>query len=198
MSASRRETSTGRGENAGSMLQTDEADEQASNLGDRGLHAGPDVADVPAPVGLERTHEGPGDVADVHQIHRLLPAPVDEGRLTVEETVQEDRHDGGVVRVRVLAGPVHVEEAQDVPLDTRRPAVDTAGGVRPRACRGSRASGDSAGCPLPSGALRGDRRPRRSTRTRRGARRAPPPTRRRAPSTGCRRRRSRPATPGSG
>jgi hypothetical protein len=46
----------------------------------------------------------------------MVAAAVDDRSLSAQQSLEEDRRDGRVVRVVVLAGPVDVEEPEDVPL----------------------------------------------------------------------------------
>ena len=70
-----------------------------------------------SPVASESTAmpDGPGDVADVHEVHRLVAAAVDHGRVAGSEPVEEGDDHGGVVGVGRLPGAVDVEEPQAQP-----------------------------------------------------------------------------------
>lgn len=92
-----------------------------------------------APVGLHEASGVPAgahDVVDVHEVSGLKTVSEDPEGVSRKSRIHEPRDDRGVLRARVLPGPVHVEEPQN-----RRPkteALEPAAAIRLRGGLGCR------------------------------------------------------------
>src|SRR5690349_9565558 len=92
--------------------------DEIEQLEQAGPRAAADVAGQLGRAGLVGRQEvGPHDVLDEREVPARLPVAVDRRAPALEDRGREPRDHRGVFRVRVLAGPEHVEIPKDDRLD---------------------------------------------------------------------------------
>ena len=106
------------------------------------------------------------DVVDVREVARLLAVAVDGHRLAVRDRADEARHDGGVLRHRVLARAEDVEVAERDDLHPVHAAEARCKSAPPRASRRRTARSAPGAATRRAEARRRSRRPTRTRRSR--------------------------------